>query len=80
MIREIIMPQHGSQMLDGDIIEWLVVVGDKVEEGQALVEIEAAKAAFTIESPVKGIIKTIDVQEDDNVDVGEVIATLEVAE
>jgi pyruvate dehydrogenase E2 component (dihydrolipoamide acetyltransferase) len=77
MITEIKMPQHGSQMTDGDIIEWLVEEGSQVEKGQDLVEVEAAKASFTIKAPVSGTVKSIDAQEDDNVDVGEVIATIE---
>jgi pyruvate/2-oxoglutarate dehydrogenase complex dihydrolipoamide acyltransferase (E2) component len=77
MMTEVKMPQHGSQMTDGDIIEWLVEEGSKVEKGQDIVEVEAAKASFTIKAPVSGTIKNIDAEEDDNINVGEVIATIE---
>lgn len=76
-IVEIKMPQHGAQMTDGDIIEWFVSEGDKVEKGQDLVEVEAAKASFTITAPISGIVKSILAEEDENVIVGAVIATIE---
>lgn len=77
---EIKLPQHGAQMTDGDIIEWFVSEGDTVEKGQDLVEIEAAKASFTITAPESGVIKSIVAKEDENVPVGAIIATLETEE
>lgn len=74
---DIKLPQHGAQMTDGDIIEWFVSVGDSVTKGQDLVEVEAAKASFTITAPVNGVIRSILAEEDDNVLVGTVIATIE---
>ena len=77
---EIKLPQHGAQMTDGDIVEWFVNVGDSVTKGQELVEIEAAKASFTIPAPNTGVVKSILAKEDENVTVGTVIATIETDE
>ncbi|MBM4763846.1 biotin/lipoyl-containing protein [Bacillus sp. B15-48] len=80
MIVKIKMPQHGSQMIDGDIVKWIVAEGSHVEKGEDMVEVEAAKASFTIQAPESGTIKTINAAEDENVAVGAVIATLETNE
>ncbi|MFD1039378.1 biotin/lipoyl-containing protein [Virgibacillus byunsanensis] len=72
------LPQQGASMTDGDIVEWLVTVGDKVEKGQDIVEVDTAKTTFNVTSPVSGTVVNLEREEDDNVEVGEVIAKIEV--
>ena len=59
------------------LIEWNVEVGEKVNLGQPLYLIETEKTAIEIQSPVKGIIKSL-AQIDETYDVGAEIATIEV--
>ncbi len=59
------------------LIEWNVEVGEKVNLGQPLYLIETEKTAIEIQSPVKGIIKSL-AQVDETYDVGTEIATIEV--
>jgi|TARA_B100001105_G_scaffold172719_1_gene139115 pyruvate/2-oxoglutarate dehydrogenase complex dihydrolipoamide acyltransferase (E2) component len=59
------------------LIEWNVEVGEKVNLGQPLYLIETEKTAIEIQSPVKGIIKSL-AQIDETYDVGTEIATIEV--
>ncbi|SVA57711.1 uncharacterized protein METZ01_LOCUS110565 [marine metagenome] len=59
------------------LIEWNVEVGEKVDLGQPLYLIETEKTAIEIQSPVKGIIKSL-AQIDETYDVGTEIATIEV--
>ncbi|RDW21396.1 biotin attachment protein [Oceanobacillus arenosus] len=77
---EVKLPQQGASMTDGDIVEWLVEVGDAVEKGQEIVEVDAAKASFTVTAPASGTVKTLEKEEDETVDVGDVIATIETRE
>lgn len=70
---EIRMPKFGLSMETGTIIKWYKHVGDKVQKGEALVEIESEKITNVIESPVDGFIKAILVQEGESKEVGAVI-------
>ncbi len=56
MAVEIIMPKAGMDMDEGTITQWLKDLGDPVEEGEALLEIETDKVTMEIESPVSGVL------------------------
>ena len=45
------------------LLFWYPEVGDHVEEGQDLCEIETAKAAFVIAAPATGILAEVSVHE-----------------
>lgn len=77
MIYEIKLPQEGMLMTNADIGTWLIDIGDTVEVGQDIAEVEAAKSNFTIQSPYAGKVVELVVEEGDTADVGEVIARLE---
>lgn len=57
---------------------WLVEEGDSVGEGEDLVEMTTDKAAFSVPSPKAGVLVEKQVEEGDDVMVGDVICTLEV--
>jgi len=65
---------------DVPVIEVLVGVGDEVEKDQSLITLESEKATMEIPSPQSGTIKSLDVNEGDNVAKGAVIGTMEVSE
>jgi pyruvate/2-oxoglutarate dehydrogenase complex dihydrolipoamide acyltransferase (E2) component len=73
---DVIVPQHGMGMTEGDVVEWLVKLGDDVQEGQALAEIDTSKAVVAIESPAGGTVAEILAEVGDTVEVGAVIARL----
>lgn len=76
MIKEIRMPA-GGQTTDVSVVgNWLVKTGDKVERGDALLEIETDKATLTVESYAKGIVLALLVEEGDEIPAGEVIALI----
>lgn len=56
MATEIIMPKAGMTMEEGKIIRWLKNVGDKVEAGEGIIEIETDKITMESESPADGIL------------------------
>lgn len=70
MARIIEMPQLGESVVDGTIGQWLVKVGDYVEEGDPLVEIETDKANTEVPAVDSGYIHEILVEEGETVEVG----------
>jgi pyruvate dehydrogenase E2 component (dihydrolipoamide acetyltransferase) len=63
MATVIIMPRLSDTMEEGVVAKWLVNVGDKVEEGDILAEIETDKATMEFECFHEGTILHIGVQE-----------------
>lgn len=53
---EIRMPRLSEGMTEGKLLFWNVAVGDYVEAGDQLAEVEADKANMEIESPVSGLV------------------------
>lgn len=73
MITEIIMPKIGYTMEEGNIVKWLKQEGDRVDAGEAVLEISSDKATMEIEAPVGGILKKILAGEGDDVPVLQII-------
>lgn len=73
MAVEIIMPKLGVDMQEGEIIEWKKQVGDTVNEGDVLLEINSDKTSMEIEAEDSGVLLKIVRQEGDVVTVTEVI-------
>ena len=74
MGQDIVMPRLSDSMEEGTILTWLKGVGDRVEVGEELVEIETDKANMVFESDVAGQITELTASEGDTVALGEVIA------
>ncbi|MFC2034740.1 biotin/lipoyl-containing protein [Chloroflexota bacterium] len=74
---EFVMPQLGSEMTKGTIVEWLKKEGDRVNEGESMCLVDTEKAVLEVESEVTGVLKKILVSEKQEVDVGVTIAMLE---
>jgi len=62
-VNVIAMPRLSDTMTDGTVATWLKKVGDKVEEGDILAEIETDKATMEFECFYEGTILHIGVQE-----------------
>ncbi len=56
---------------------WYFEVGDRVEEGQDLVEMMTDKATFNVPSPATGKLTEIRVLEDGEANVGDVLGAME---
>lgn len=67
------LPEIGEGTAEGEIIKWLVAVGDEVEEDTPLVEVMTDKATVEIPSPGPGTVAELRAAEGDVVDVGAVI-------
>jgi pyruvate dehydrogenase E2 component (dihydrolipoamide acetyltransferase) len=73
---EIVMPRMGLTMEEGTVVAWLKSVGELVQAGEPLVEIETDKATVEIEAPANGILRQIVGQPGETFPIGTVIGYL----
>lgn len=77
MATEFKLPELGENIESGDVVRVTVAKGDKVSEGQAVIELETDKAVIEVPSSVSGVVQDIKVKQGQKVKVGEVLFTLE---
>lgn len=70
------MPRLSDTMEEGTVARWLKKVGDKVEEGDILAEIETDKATMEFESFHEGTLLHIGIQEGDGAPVDSLLAII----
>lgn len=70
------MPRLSDTMEEGVVAKWLKKVGDKVEEGDILAEIETDKATMEFESFHEGTLLHIGIQEGDGAPVDSLLAII----
>ncbi|WBX75839.1 2-oxo acid dehydrogenase subunit E2 [Tenacibaculum ovolyticum] len=70
------MPRLSDTMEEGVVASWLKNVGDKVEEGDILAEIETDKATMEFESFHEGVLLHVGVQEGEGAPVDTLLAII----
>ena len=70
------MPRLSDTMEEGVVAKWLISVGDKIEEGDILAEIETDKATMEFESFNEGTLLHIGVQEGETAPVDTLLAII----
>jgi pyruvate dehydrogenase E2 component (dihydrolipoamide acetyltransferase) len=70
------MAKISPTMESGQIVKWLVKVGDKVKEGDTLAEVQTDKAVMPMEAFDEGIVVRLDVAEGEEVAVGKRVMVL----
>ncbi|ASK64616.1 2-oxoglutarate dehydrogenase, E2 component, dihydrolipoamide succinyltransferase [Brachybacterium avium] len=73
---EITMPALGESVTEGTVTRWLKAVGDTVEVDEPLLEVSTDKVDTEIPSPVAGTVLEIKVSEDEDAEVGAVLAVI----
>ena len=73
MPSNIILPQWGMGMNEGQVVKWLKSVGDAVAKGDPLVEIESTKVNAEVEATSDGALGRIAINEGETVPVGTVL-------
>ncbi|WP_194850902.1 pyruvate dehydrogenase complex dihydrolipoamide acetyltransferase [Nonlabens antarcticus] len=76
MAEVINMPRLSDTMEEGVVATWLKKVGDKVEEGDIIAEIETDKATMEFESFYNGTLLHIGIQEGETAPVDQLLAIL----
>jgi pyruvate/2-oxoglutarate dehydrogenase complex dihydrolipoamide acyltransferase (E2) component len=74
---EVRLPQLSMGMSDAEVVEWVSAEGDRVSEGDDLVEIEAEKARTAVPAPASGTVVDIQAQPGDTVEVQGLLCFLE---
>ena len=74
---DVAMPNLGYDMDQGTVARWFKAVGDRVERGEPLAEIETDKAAMDMEALVTGTLVEIVSGPGSEVAVGVTIAYIE---
>ncbi|MGZ4507611.1 MAG: dihydrolipoamide acetyltransferase family protein [Blastococcus sp.] len=77
-LRSFKLPDVGEGLTEGEILQWLVAVGDTVTVNQPLCEVETAKAAVELPSPYAGTVTALLHDAGTMVDVGDPIITIDV--
>lgn len=74
MAAELLMPKLGMTMEEGTVVKWFKQVGDKVNEGDIILEILTDKVNMEVEAPATGEILALLAAEGEVVEVNKVIA------
>jgi pyruvate/2-oxoglutarate dehydrogenase complex dihydrolipoamide acyltransferase (E2) component len=58
-VTELRIPQAGSEMDEGELTEWLVASGTRVDEGQPVYVLATDKVEMDVEAPASGVLHHI---------------------
>lgn len=72
------LPDVGEGLTEGEVLRWMVAVGDVVVVNQPLVEVETAKAAVELPSPYAGAVVALHAAEGELLPVGGPLVTIAV--
>ncbi|HET7580637.1 MAG TPA: dihydrolipoamide acetyltransferase family protein [Bacillales bacterium] len=75
---KIVMPQLGESVTEGTISKWLVEAGDTVKKYDPIAEVMTDKVNAEVPSSFTGTIKELVAAEGDTLEVGELVAYIEV--
>jgi 2-oxoglutarate dehydrogenase E2 component (dihydrolipoamide succinyltransferase) len=77
MSAKIVVPELGESVLDATVRAWLKREGERVSVGEPLVELETDKVDLEVGAPQEGILARIEVEEGQDVRVGDVLGIIE---
>ena len=73
---EVNLAKLSPTMESGQMVRWLVKVGDAVKEGDTLAEIQTDKAVMPMETFDDGVVAVIDIQEGEEIALGQRVLVL----
>jgi pyruvate dehydrogenase E2 component (dihydrolipoamide acetyltransferase) len=76
MPTDIIMPRLGLTMEEGTIVRWHASAGERVAQGQTLLEVETDKVTVEVEAPATGVMGTLLISEGQKVPVGTLLGEI----
>ncbi|MCY3827158.1 MAG: 2-oxoglutarate dehydrogenase complex dihydrolipoyllysine-residue succinyltransferase [Candidatus Dadabacteria bacterium] len=80
MAKNIVVPHLGDSVIEATIIKWTKQQGDTVRLGETVVELETEKANFEVAAEATGTLASIAKKADEDVEVGDILGTIEVSE
>lgn len=77
MSTEVRLPDIGEGVTEGELVKWLVKVGDSVEADQPIAEVMTDKATVEVPTPVAGKVQELKVNEGDIIPIETTMLVLE---
>lgn len=74
---EVKVPELAESITEGTVLEWLIKVGDKVNKGESVLELETDKVNIEVNTEAAGIVTQLLKEPGDTVEVGDVIAIMD---
>ena len=71
------LPDLGEGLTEGEVVSWLVAVGDHVEVDQPVAEVETAKAVVEIPCPFAGVVTQRHAEPGEEVEVGSAFLSID---
>lgn len=76
--KDVVLPDIGEGVTEGELVKYLVKVGDPVKEDQPVAEIMTDKATVEVPSPFTGQVKELKCKEGEVIGIGKPLVVLEV--
>jgi 2-oxoglutarate dehydrogenase E2 component (dihydrolipoamide succinyltransferase) len=73
---EIKVPALGESVSEATIAKWYKKPGDAVKVDELLLELETEKVTLEVNAAAEGVLESIDVEEDETVEVGQVVGKI----
>ena len=73
---EVTLPALGESVTEGTVTRWLKEIGEEIAVDEPLLEVSTDKVDTEVPSPVAGTLLEIRVQEDEDAEVGQVLAVV----
>jgi 2-oxoglutarate dehydrogenase E2 component (dihydrolipoamide succinyltransferase) len=73
----IVVPELGESVVEARVARWLKKEGDRVEVGEAIVELETEKIDLEVNAEKGGVLASIKRQEGEDVKIGELLAVVD---
>ncbi|HWO96531.1 MAG TPA: 2-oxoglutarate dehydrogenase complex dihydrolipoyllysine-residue succinyltransferase [Bacillus sp. (in: firmicutes)] len=74
---EIKVPELAESISEGTVLQWLIKVGDQVNKGESIVELETDKVNLEVTAEESGVVTKLLKEPGDTVEVGDIIAVLD---
>lgn len=71
------LPEIGEGVTEGELIKWLVKIGDTVKADQSIAEVMTDKATVEVPTPIAGVVKSLNAKEGDVIKVEQIMIELE---
>ena len=73
----VVVPTIGESITSAFIAQWFKKVGEYVQEGESLLEVDSDKASLEVPSPVSGVVTELLAEDGDEVPIGATIARID---
>jgi len=77
-VKNILLPELGEGVTEGELIKWLVSEGDSIQMDQAIAEVMTDKASMEVPAPLDGVVESFLVKEGSSIQVGAPLLSLKI--